>query len=279
MVRKKNTLPKGILVAGQQIPFNNIFTKFSKTEYGKILKSNIRFSFFKPKNIPLKVWEDALGKDVSNLYHLYVSLQITRSFLYHCNYPTYTWNRKISREAKFTVEEQKILLFTSVIHDWAEAVIGDIDLTIKKETDEDKELIILKQMVYEILGKGKDYKELNYLTENATSILKDKTSKLGRAFNAIEKIGYLRTGMKAWYQSRRIEGELNKKLKNLASRVVTVHTPMLIEYAEIYPPVFSYLVYRQKPILEVFSTIKDKEMDTYNKWLKFHYNYNKLLIK
>jgi hypothetical protein len=269
MISKKPQLPTGISIDGKYLSFNSIFYSFSRTNYGNTLKSNIRFSYFKPKHISSKDWENTLGKDVSNLYHLYVSLQITRNFLIHCSHPNQKWHNSLTQEAKFNSEEQKILLFTSVIHDWAEAVIGDIDFAFKKQSDEKQELIILKDLLNQILGDGKNNKDLNRIGDTVTSILKEKNSKLGKAFNAIEKIGYLKTGMKAWLIANKNTNEISKDLKHLASRVVNLHTAKLIEYSDIYPFIYSYLYYRKGAISEIIKETQIQDDNLVDKWSTF----------
>lgn len=270
-MQKQVSLPNTIVVSGNQHLFDNIFHEFAKTNYGKILRSNIRFSYFKPTSMSNNNWEKTLGKDVSNLYHLSVSLEITRDFLSQSLVPKRSWSKKLSKEATFSKEDQTVLLFTSVIHDWAEAIIGDIDLTKKKESDEDQEMIVLRDMIHKLLGDGKSKREVDNLADKVVSILTDKNSKLGKAFNAIEKIGYLKTGMKALRLSHKTDGELKTKLKNLSTRVVTVHLPKLTEYAEVYPSIYSYLMYHRKGISDRVSSL-DKKEDAYTKWQIFLLN-------
>lgn len=268
-MKSKITLPNGIKLSGQFIKFNSIFIKFSKTDYGKTLGANIRFSEFKPESMSNEMWVKVLGKDVNNLFHMSVSLDITKYFLNTCVTPSKKWRVKTPQDAVFSNEEQKDLLFTSVIHDWAEAIIGDIPLTSKKESDEDKEMVILHELLHKILGNGRDKQNIDKLANNVKSILTDRSTKLGKAFNAIERIGYLKTAMKAWYLARDSEEELRKKLMHLSTRVVTVHSPKLIEYADIYPAVHSYLLYKQKPISDVFAQNEKRDQELYEKWLNF----------
>jgi hypothetical protein len=271
-MQKKNNLPTGIYLSGQNIYFNKIFTKFTKTHYGNTLRANIRFSEFKPDTMSNDVWKKTLGRDVSNLFHLIVSLENTQYFLSLSANPARKWKSSISSEATFTTEEQTSLLFTSVIHDWAEAIIGDIPLTSKQESDEEKEMRILRQMLHEILGSDNDRKTIDKLANEVETILTDKSTKLGKAFNAIERIGYLKTAMKAWYVSRTADEILQKKLKHLATRVVAVHSPKLLGYAQTYPAVHAYLTYRQKPISEIFAQNDKRDEELYKKWLAFASN-------
>ena len=255
-MNKKNILPTGIYLSKKPLGFNKIFDKFAKTKYGETLRSNIRFSEFKPQNISNDEWVEMLGRDVNNLFHLSVSLNITRSFLSQCSSPTKTWQKHIPQTALFTSEQQTELLFTAVTHDWAEAIIGDIPLTSKKDTDENMEMIILRKLIHEILGEKIEKHKIDRLTNNVHTILTDKNTKLGKAFNAIERMGYVKTGIKAWHLSQGMNNEMGKKLRHLAIRVFLIHTPHLIEYAKIYPPVYYFLIRNNKPISDVFINIE-----------------------
>lgn len=269
-MQRKLFLPQSIQINGKPHDFNKIFIKFSKTKYGDTLKSNIRFSEFKPENISNEKWIELLGKDVSNLYHLYVSLIITKEFITNCKNPFYKENKTISPEVLFTDEEKKYLLFTSVTHDWAEAIIGDIPLTSKKETDEDKEMKILRELYHQVLGEGKEGDELEHLAFQVKNILTDRSTKLGKAFNAIERIGYLKTAMRSWYLSKHLEDEIAKKrIERLAVRVVTIHHPKLFEYATLYPAVLSYLHYRRKPLGDIFDLIRLENEKAFEDWSRF----------
>jgi hypothetical protein len=265
-----NIIPSRISIDGKTHSFTNIFLKLSKTKYGNTLKSNIRFSEFKPKNISNEKWIELLGKDVSNLYHLYVSLIITKEFITNCKDPIENGNETVLPEALFSDQEQKYLLFTSVTHDWAEAIIGDIPLTSKKESDEDKEMTILGELYHQILGKGEKSEELEHLAFEVKTILTDRSTKLGKAFNAIERIGYLKTAMRSWYVSKRIDDETAKKrTERLAVRVVTIHHPKLFEYATLYPAVLNYLQYRRRPLADIFDIIKLENEKAFENWLIF----------
>lgn len=264
-----NSLPTNIKLSGKEKPFKKIFITFAKTNYGKTLRSNIRFHEFIPDGMSKEAWLKTLGGDVSNLYHLAVSLENTKYFLSVCSNPHTKWHSRVPKEARFTLEEQRNLLFTSVIHDWAEAIIGDIPVTSKKETDEDQEMVVLRRLMHEILGDGKDSKKIDSLANTVQTILTDKSTKLGQAFNAIERMGYLKTGMRAWYTSKKVDGELKKRLNRLAQRVVTIHSLKLLGYTEVYPAIDAYLIYRKKAISEIFEQTPDRNEEAYEKWIKY----------
>jgi len=82
-------------------------------------------------------------------------------------------------------------------------------------------------------------------------------SKLGRAFNAIERLGYLRIALTAWERSKEIdqksEAQLFASLRRLACEVVPNHHDQLVEYAKIYPPVALYLDNQKEVIKEVLA--------------------------
>jgi hypothetical protein len=233
------------------IEFNprNIHRQFSQTPEGVKLANNTRFSIFQG-DLDNNTWQKLLGYDVNNLEHGRLVYETTRLFIKHMN----------SSSEFFNPEEEKLLLLTSIIHDYPEGFTskGDVNYEVKKEQDEDNELTFINQIIINISGQ----ENLN-LSIEIKDILKNKNSKLGQFFNAIEKTGYLRTGLNAWKKSKVTTKPTSSNLVLLTNNVLLNQIPKLIEYASLYPPVNSFLKRKQKIISETFETMPNSIFDKY----------------
>ena len=251
---KEYELPSGIIFDNQYLSFNQVHRRFAESSHGVRLGQNIRYALFKPDGVSNQEWEKTLGIDVNNLHHLNLSLGMTRSFLANCATPDTHWKGIVPTEAVFTAQEQQLLLLTAAVHDWAEAVVGDIPYHDKTQSDEELEMTVLRGLVHEVLGNGTRSVQCDEIADGVQSVLTDTTSKLGRAFNAVERVGYVRTGLRAWNQSKVVNGQLGSSLERLARNVIPFHTTKLVDYAEIYPPVDSYLSFHHGSISQIIST-------------------------
>lgn len=237
----ENPVPTSIRIGRQQFKFQEIHNMFAETKYGRKLQSNVRFHPFKPESMPNTEWQSLLGMDVNNLDHCLLSYVLTRSFLTSCqNFPQ-VWVGPLNKDAVFSRSDQERLLFTATVHDWAESIVGDIPYNQKTDADEAKELVILEGLIQAILGNRRTNGDLKSLTEDVLETLKDKQSKTGKAFNAIERAGYVRTGIRAWQQIDRVDDPLADNFYHLGKRVITANTSHLRSYAQIYPPMMTFL--------------------------------------
>lgn len=240
----EGTLPTGIRTAQGVLSFRDIHERFAATSYGKTLAANIRYRFFKPPEVSHAEWERLLGPDANNLEHHWVSARVMRAFL--------------RGNTDFSREEQEILLLTAVSHDWAEAIIGDIPYGRKTTGEEDDELRLIPQIAQECFGE-----ELRSpIRATIEQILQWKPTlrktgegpKLSHAFEAVEQLGFLGTGGRAWAEAAKRE-ELSPILRDnlqwLGIEVHAGHIPILLHYAEIYPVVRRYMLGTRHRITDV----------------------------
>ncbi len=241
MAKKKvenRTLPTGITTKkGWFISFEKIHDMFAKTNYGYILKNRIRWSLFKPAEYSDSEWEKTLGPDANNLDHLLIAYEQTKDFL--------------SKETGFTHKEQELLLFTSIVHDWAEPAVGDIMRYVKTKEDDERELKLLKNVLFEVLGLAIDPTTVQKTCE----ILGNKDSKLGRAFNTIETLGYFETAFRAWEMSQKVNGDMKMRLKWLTSNVLLIDIAKLIDRAKTYRSAKFFLDKHRNVIRDAFTTM------------------------
>ncbi|MDX9971090.1 MAG: HD domain-containing protein [Candidatus Gracilibacteria bacterium] len=115
-----------------------IFQNFCNSDDGKILNSQVRYERYKPTTVSNERWIKILGADVNNLNHMRLTYGLTRIFLE-------------KQKGKFSNDEVNILLLTSIIHDIAEAKIGDISYDQKTDSDENEESKIATNLFQTIL--------------------------------------------------------------------------------------------------------------------------------
>lgn len=229
----------GLVIDAYHLSFQHIYQLFAQSQYGRKLEDNIRFAPYKPATISHQRWQQILGDDVNNLYHLKVSFVLTQQFLQEMDNPF------------FTMDEQQVLLFTALVHDWAEAVIGDIPFHLKTGADEAREMIELKHIMQEVLVEQIEQTLCDELCVSVKEILMQRQTKLGMAFNAIEVWGYMRTGLRAWHASENFSGDLAENLKLLAFDVVTGHSPKLRQYALTYAPLHTFIKQQEKVLTSI----------------------------
>lgn len=257
-------LPKKVTLGKKEISFSEISRKFSSTDWGEILRNNARYSRFKPTEITTEEWKKILGGDVSNLDHLIVTKGIASGFIKGCDNPGNEWQGHLPEEAQFSPEEKQLLLLTATVHDWGEAIKGDIPFYEKKDKDHHEEMSELRIMINKILGEmleGEEKDEIEKITEQVIDVLTNTSSKLGKAFNAIERVGYVRTGIRAFDESEKTtDNKMKVLLRKMGTRVVPDQTRVLLSYAKIYPPVAAYINYHRQTLNKIFEEGENSEI-------------------
>ncbi len=143
-----------------------------------------------------------------------------------------------------------MLCLTAIIHDWGEAVAGDIPWGDKQSSHSESELTILKRQIKELCN-GKFGILISKMNMAAEIALSGEDTKLGQAFNAIEMIGYGSTALKAWEQWRNFEGALSQNLFKLAKKVVGDLLLTWQKQAESYPGTHHWLSENEKTLKEI----------------------------
>jgi len=242
-----------------------IYEAFAKSKYGEILANQVRYARYRPENVLHNHWLQLLGPDVSNLEHLLVSLEDAQKFVSHCNF-SLNWQGNSNGFVSFDLDEQFLLFVTAVVHDFAEAIIGDISWDEKTQHDEHRELEHLLHIFSELtMSMEMDLIAKSEIVQ-VVDILRDKDSKLGQAFSVIEIIRYVKTAIQAWHVSNfpYIHSELHDKLKWLTSNVFGNQISRLLELREKYYAIEMFLRSEQVLISEAFN---EMSKDTF-----FHYH-------
>ncbi|MBD3363321.1 hypothetical protein GF362_06410 [Candidatus Dojkabacteria bacterium] len=248
------------------IPFKDIHEAFASTKYGEILAGNIRYERFKPLHISPQEWYTLLGDDVNNLTHLTYTFNLAHDFLTTNNDALQQNTNGYLEKSIFNQDEEQKLLLSALIHDWGEAVVGDIPFDIKTEEDEELEFHAFDQIIHEINEQTSINLDSNFIKETLLEVVFGMDSKLSKAFNAIERLGYLTTGIKAWFKSTEIQEDdpiLSQNLEQLANNVLLNQIPTLIEYASIYPAVHKYLTSHEESISQAFLSSSASSFKTF----------------
>lgn len=253
-----------VLVDGKRAGFVDLFESLRQTNLGQILQRRARYNKFKD-NVSNTDWEKALGPDANNFEHMRLLYGITRKFIENSG-------------DYFTQYEKEMLLLSSIVHDLGEYKYGDIPAPKRTKLDEEREMDVLREVLDVILPHDEA------IVSKVISTVGDRDSKLGRAFNAIERVGYVRTSLRAWreYKSGKYNGALEKGLFGVAFTFLdpdkeTGKTTLenLINYSEELVPVKAFLSGNILEITEILdSPLNPKRTNEYfqkakEAWLRY----------
>jgi hypothetical protein len=230
----------------------DLYEAFAETPYGRKLAGEIRFAGYKPEHLDKAGWVELLGDDVDNLRHMSLSMRQTADFLDECARVANEQIDDVPPEARFYSEDCRLLLVTAAIHDWAEAIHGDIQYHDKTAADEAREASAFEVMIEELLPEDQYPGFASETAGLVANILADRTSKLGRAFNAIERQGYTETGLLAYQiaYNPEVDHVLRAHAAVLTRDVLSNQLPYLMTYAESYPATAGFLSRNGRTISE-----------------------------
>ncbi len=257
--------PTGVVIEEERpFSFEEIHDQLAASTYGQSLAGICRYSRYKPDGVEDDEWQNLLGPDINGLEHLKLTLVQVQRFISACADPFPLWVGNVPEEARFSPEDKVILCLAGLEHDWGEAVAGDAPYGRKTPENERLELISQQEIIRELFPESPI---LRKLLKRAFKVVSMPDSKLGRAFNAIERLGYLETGLEAWQISRQAEDEvqvdLSLRLRWLTADVLSNQVSALMEHARIYPPVLEYLTGRKVLISSAFWGMPDSVFQNY----------------
>lgn len=231
-----------------------IHEKFEKTDFGKTLAGRVRYERYKPANVSNERWVELLGADVNNLTHLTLTYGLAQDFIRAAD----------TLQPNFlTSEDEQLLQVAALIHDWAESIVGDVSFGDKTDSDELEE-----QAAFEANLASFYDGDMTLINKARTEVVFDHTgkSKLGQVFNAIERVGYLRTALRAG--DHIVSGnarDCDDGLRWLVADVLSQQPEPLTAYAETLQPVKQYLARQHDQISLMFEIIakSDDVFDNY----------------
>lgn len=233
----------------------NLFSlheQFSQSEYGQTLAAQVRYERFKPGPVTNEQWEELLGPDVNNLRHLVFTHELTVDFI----------ETQAAGPAPFTQLESEQLELAAMTHDWGESIVGDITFEAKTEEDEADEVIAMTQIARQLTLPHQS-PTIEQIIETFSTVVLGGDTSLSRAFNGIERLGYLTTGLRAWQKSKEAEADTRSGLQWLANNVMLNQIPTLLEYAGSYPAIGMYVAGQAGTITEVFEQMPMAIFDRY----------------
>lgn len=244
----------------QEFSHVELYEAFALTSYGQTLAGNVRYHNFQPEHVSNEEWVELLGEDVDNLRHLSLTMRQTEEFVETCNHWSVTRPGQVDTLALFEPEEARLLLITAAMHDWGEAIKGDVTFHDKQEQDEIEEAEAFRLIVSQLLPEDK-YPGFN--TETATHVLEildpknREGNKLGQAFNAIERVGYMKTALRAYELSfeEKLDPVVRAHMAVLTRDVFANQVETLVEYAKVYPAVDLFLKEEARRISEAFGIL------------------------
>lgn len=216
-----------------------IYSEFCASQYATELAGRPRFDRYRPQAVDASEWIALLGPDVDNLRHHEVVLSQTVDFLHDSKN-----QRPRVHLTDFTPAEENLLISVAITHDWGERKNGDINRLLKTLDDEEAEMVELSRLIIEFSNDAG-------LAQSVIEVLTDKESKLGRAFDSIERVGYLDTALKAAEEYYKATGdELRYALASIVGSVFSNNLDILVGYADDYDYTKKYLI-QNKGRLEI----------------------------
>lgn len=243
-----------VMLDKDYLSFSEIHRRFSQTPPGQRLSQNTRWGRFQPEHVSNEQWINHLGVDANNLEHCRLTYGLTVWFINQQNKSDY--------QIKFDHEEQSILKLTALTHDWPEGITekGDVNYEAKTQEDENNELSVIVSAITSVIGQSY---EANEISHQVKSCLKNTSSGLGKAFNCIEAIGYLRTALLALPQSFTTTDDiLSQRFQMLTGNVLYNSVPRLITYSKEFYPAKKFLSDRKNIITQGFD-MPDSSFDGY----------------
>ena len=231
-----------------------IHEAFAATVHGEVLADKIRYEKYNLAHLTNEEWVGLLGSDVNNLTHMPLTCGLAKSFIHETERIGYP---------RLDEAEQLLLQVAAIIHDQGESIVGDISFGDKTEADEVEERLQFERNL-EAFCPGASFEMKKVIIQARDEVAFDATTKLGRIFNAIERVGYVRTALRA---SSHAQNETisvaTPGLRWIVADVFSNQPVKLIEYTSDYPAVRNYLLAQQDKIKVAFNLVRPEDFDNY----------------
>lgn len=240
---------------------------YAQSPAGEYLSQRARYDGYRPASTSVEEWQDLLGADVNNLDHMLITVQVASTFL------------RLSRmqetpntSSPFSTDDENDLLLAAAIHDWGEGVEGCEDVTWRKKTSGDnlRERDAMHIVIQDVAARYSDDEDEkaevhSQLKRVADEIVFNKESRLGRAFDAIERVGYLRTAVRSWREQADVKNpDMMDTLQWISADVLALHTIPLLSHSQDHFPVLAMLAQNEQHISDVFASMPDSVFEMYD---------------
>ncbi len=223
-----------------------IHSVFAATEHGQNLAEEVRYARYNIASVPNEEWTRLLGADVNNLTHMPLTYGLTRSFI------------RTTEQAEpgyFSQEDKTLLQVAALIHDQGEALVGDISFGDKTDEDEVEERRMFETN-QEAFSQGITPEVQQLIIRARDEIVFNPTSRLGSAFNAVERAGYMRTALRASeHLYNGTAGASAESMQWIVADVCLNQTLKLLEYTATYPAIKQYLHSQRAKISAAFALV------------------------
>ncbi|HVI60907.1 MAG TPA: hypothetical protein VM535_01980 [Candidatus Saccharimonadales bacterium] len=228
----------------EEYDYLSIHASFAATEYGRALSESVRYDKYRPSHVTHERWQELLGPDVNNLNHLVDTYHLSSDFIGHTDR---------LQPGLLSPRDKAVIKVGAVIHDWGESILPDINYFEKTEADEAAEIQVFNDNLANFYPAA-DPEVQDLIAEATTEVIFDRESRLGGIFNVIERIGYLRTGLKANQHAREgTAADCEDYLRWLGASVMSSdHITHLIEKGDELSAAHHFLDSRETEITQGF---------------------------
>jgi hypothetical protein len=239
------------------LEYSGIYQAFSETEYGQLMSQEVRYAKYMPEGCSNEEWRELLGADVNQLQHLHLTYGLTKAFI----------NRMDALcPGELSDEDKTKLKDGAISHDMAESVVTDISYGDKTADDEAREVAVFEESLNSFLHGSSDniIERIKRAKDEVVFNQEDKDARLSKMFNAIERVGYLRTALRAHENAKtELRPDYEESFEWIVADVFGNHIEKLLGYAREYPPVWEYLHNMQDQITEAFTSLDSAVFDRY----------------
>ena len=238
----------------RDIEFRGIYDTFAHTEYGERLQDTIRYEKYNLGGLSNDEWCELLGKDANNLYHMEATYELAGRFVDSQN---------SSDKAPINSASTALLLLSSIIHDQAEAIVGDVSYGDKMPTDETREINEF-EIHLDAMNPNMNHSVRAMAKSAIKGVIFNPSTSEGALFNAVERTGYLVTALHA---ANKLPTVTNTKTADglywLIADVFLNQIPALVEYTHKYQLPYELLAENAESISTFFATMPEAIFNYY----------------
>jgi hypothetical protein len=232
-----------------------IHQAFAETEEGAKIAADVRYERYKPAEVSNQRWEELLGADVNMLTHMPLTYGLTRSMIRHL---------REDRPGYLTPHEEVVEQVAALIHDRGEAFTTKGDITFSDKTDEDHTEEMAQLKTYLENSYFEDEGDAKTLIMEALEVVKNPNTKLGQVFNTVERIGYVRTALRAAEHIHNgTAPDCEDGLRWIVADVFGNQLKVLLSRIPEHPPIRTYLENQARAITGAFMTAKTETFANY----------------